>query len=292
MMKIFDKKRLRAYYYLTKPGIIQGNSMAALAGFLFASGRSIHWLLLAESLAGIALVIASACVYNNYIDRGIDAKMARTKRRALVKGSISGRSALIYATVLGTAGFGLLAYFTTVPTVALGIIGFVDYIVFYGISKRHSTLGTLVGSISGAVPPAAGYTAVTGHFDTAALLLFLVMVFWQMPHFFGIAMYRHDDYRDAGMPVLPVAKGMNTAKLQTLAYMAAFTVAVPLLTLLGYAGITYAVVSLLLGICWLWRGVRNLKTADDRQWGRHTFLFSLLVLTGWCAALGADPWLP
>ncbi|HSW37098.1 MAG TPA: heme o synthase [Candidatus Saccharimonadales bacterium] len=268
----------KQFYYLTKPGIIYGNAINATAGFLLASKWHIKPVLFLATLGGISLVIASACVFNNYIDRSIDAKMARTKKRALVSGAISSRSALAYGALLWLAGFAALALYTNGLTVALGLIAFFDYVVLYGLAKRRSTLGTVVGSVAGAMPLVAGYTAVTNRFDSGAFVLFLILVFWQMPHFYAIAIRRFDDYKNAGLPVLPIIKGKRQAKWQIIFYIVAFIAANISLSLLGYTGYTYLVVMLAVGLIWLWRGLQGFKAADDTVWARRMFLFSLVVI--------------
>ena len=128
--------RLKIYYRLTKPGIIYGNLMTTLAGFFLASkGHIDPWLLLAVG-SGTALGMASGCVFNNYIDRGIDSKMKRTQKRALPSGTVSGRAALVYASVLGMLSFTILSLFTNALVVASGIIAVFFYVVLYGIAKR------------------------------------------------------------------------------------------------------------------------------------------------------------
>jgi protoheme IX farnesyltransferase len=271
------KQTLRAYYYLVKPGIIYGNSINAMAGFLLASAGDIQFLYLIQTLFGIALVMASACVFNNFIDRNIDDKMKRTKQRALVTGKISIQNALIFGTVLGILGFTILSLYTNQLTVWLGVIAFVDYIALYGIAKRKSVLGTIVGSVAGALPPVAGYTAVTGHFDEGAWILLLIFGLWQMPHFYAIAMYRYDDYKKAGLPVLPVIKGTRAAKAQVLVYITAFILACSLLTVRGYTGYIYIIVVGATSLYWLWLGVSNYNKLPDEKWGRKMFLFSLVV---------------
>ncbi len=280
------------YYFLTKPGIIRGNAVTALAGFLLASKGNIDiWLLLA-TITGISLVIASGCVYNNYIDRAIDSKMSRTKKRALVVQSISARNALIFASMLGTAGMTLLIIFTNLTTVVVGLIGLIDYIVLYGISKRRSVHGTLVGSISGATPPVAGYTAVSGSIDVGALLLFLILVFWQMPHFYAIAIRRIDDYKKANIPVLPIKNGMEQTKIQIFLYIIAFVSATTLLFIMGYTGVTYLIVMLGVGIYWLWIAGKGFETKDDNLWAKSLFLFSLKVLMLFSVMLSIDAFVP
>lgn len=286
------KHKLRTYYYLTKPGIIRGNLFAATAGFLLASKGDIDpWLLLAM-WAGTSLVIAAGCVFNNYIDRGIDKKMKRTKKRALVTGDISGRTALVYGTVLGLAGLTTLAVWVNWLTFGLGLLGLFFYVVVYGIAKRKTVHGTVVGSISGALPPAAGYVAVSNQLDMGALLLFLILVCWQMPHFYAIAMFRHKEYAAACLPVLPVVKGMRAAKIQILAYIAAFIVTSMLLPVYGYTGVTYTVIVGLIGLAWLTKGVAGFSAEDDIKWARSMFFFSLSVMMIFSLSIALDVLLP
>jgi len=282
----------RRYYQLTKPGIIYGNLLTATAGFLLAANWHINVGLLLSLLGGTSLVIASACVFNNYLDRGIDRKMARTNQRALVSGRISGHHALVYATILGVVGVFLLASYTNTLTLSIGLIAFFDYIVLYGWSKRHSVHGTLVGSISGSAPIVAGYTAVTNRFDTGALLLFVILTCWQMPHFYAISLYRFKDYKTAGLPVLPVAKSVRDAQIQIVLYVIAFIVAVALLTAFGYTGYIYLVVMTGLGLAWLWRGLWGFKVKDSKSWGRQMFFFSLIVIVGLSVMVAVGGWLP
>jgi len=281
----------KAYYELIKPGRTIANGMTALAGFLLASGRHIDFWLLLAAIGGTCLIVASACAFNNYFDRDIDSEMQRTKGRALVKGEIPAWAAIAYAAVLGAAGFTILGIYTNWPTVVAGTVGLFDYLVLYGISKRRSVYSTLIGSICGATPIVAGYTAVTGKFDLGALLLFLIMVSWQMPHFYAIAIYRKRDYAKAGLPVWSVKKGVEATTFQIIAFTMFFTVATAALALYGYAGWVYLVVSLSLAFVWLRRGWQGLTYPDSDKWARGMFGFSLLVLLGFSAAMAANAWL-
>lgn len=280
------------YYKLTKPGIIYGNLLSMVAGFLLASQRNIDLTLLAAVGAGTALVIASACVFNNYLDRNIDKKMERTKQRALATAEIPTKTALIYATVLGLLGFGVLWFFTNALAFIVGLIGILFYVVIYGWAKRRSTWGTVIGSIPGATPPVAGYVAVTGAFDEAALLLFLILVIWQMPHFYSIAIFRLKDYKAADIPVLPAVRGTTVTKQRIMIYIVGFLLTTPLLTLLDYTGFVYAVGVALLGLAWLWKGISTWASLDDTAWARGMFGFSLLVLLGFTALVSFDVLLP
>jgi protoheme IX farnesyltransferase len=282
----------KAYYRLTKPGIIYGNVMTAGAGFLLGSEGDIHFGRMLAALVGTALVIGAACVINNFIDRDIDAKMARTKKRALVRGTITGTQALVYAAVLGVVGFTLLIAYTNTLTVLVGVVGFIDYVVLYTWSKRHTTFATLIGSISGATPITAGYVAATNTFDIGALLVFLVMVIWQMPHFYAISLFRQDDYAAARIPVLPIVEGVRRTKIQMLAYIAAFAAVIIALTAYDVTGSVFLVVMTVLSGAWFWRGWQGFAAPDDKRWGRKMFLFSLIVLLSLSVLLSVDTWLP
>jgi protoheme IX farnesyltransferase len=276
----------KTYYHLTKPGIIRGNAVPAIAGFFLASRGNVSYWLLLETLIGISLVIAGACVYNNYLDREIDKKMARTKNRAIALGLVSKRSALTYATVLGILGLAILAIYTNWLTVAIGVLGLFFYVVVYGVAKRRSVHGTLVGSISGALPPVAGYVAVAGRIDAVGVTLFFILVFWQMPHFYAIATYRRKDYKAAGIPVLPVVKGLRIAKRDILLYTLAFGVAAVCLSFTAHTGLPYFLVALGLSLFWLLSGLRGFTAKDDDRWARKMFGISLLVLTTLCVFIG------
>lgn len=278
---------IKTYYQLTKPGIVYSNAIAALAGYLLASQWRIDWMLFASIIFGVMFVIASACVCNNFIDRKIDVRMKRTKKRAIVSGVVSGKSAIVFCVILGIIGFGLLTQ-TNVLTFGLGVTAYVMYVVVYGYFKRNSVYGTLVGSVSGALPPVAGYTAVTGSIDLAAVVLFLILTAWQMPHFYAIAMFRRDDYAAAKIPVLPVVKGMKAAKREIFAYIVLLAVVAPLLTVFGYAGIIYAIIAVAAAGGWVVLAIRNYKM-DDVAWARKMFFYSLGCLLVLCFAVATAP---
>jgi heme o synthase len=221
--------------------------------------------------------------------------MDRTKQRALVQGLIPGRHALVYGAVLLALGLLALILHTNLLTTLLALFGFLAYVVLYGYYKRRSPLGTVVGSISGAIPPVVGYCAVTGRFDLGAAILFLILVFWQMPHFYAIAMYRLQDYRAAGIPVLPIKKGYRETKVQILIYILAFIPVTLALTAFGYTGYTYLAVATLLGTGWLALGLTGLHTAHDQAnqiWARKMFFFSLIVITVLSIMMSIDVTLP
>lgn len=276
---------IKAYYRLTKPGIIYGNAINTIAGFFLASRAGLDWGLLAATLVGISLVIACACVINNYLDRDIDARMERTKDRAMVVGEISGRNALIFAAALGVLGALTLALYTNWLALWIAILGLLVYAGLYTCIKRYSHWATEVGSIAGAIPPLVGYVAVTGAVDLGGVILFVILALWQMPHFFAISIYRRDEYAAARVPVRSVAQGVARTKVYLLAYTLVFIPAVFALPYFGFAGPLYLV--LMAGACagWLSLAVRGFFTADEKRWARQTFFFSLVVVLVLCAAL-------
>jgi heme o synthase len=271
---------LKTYYMLTKPGIIIGNIITTAGGFALASKGHFDLLLFLTTMLGLSLVIASAGVFNNYIDRFMDGKMERTKDRPLVTGAISHERALLFAFVLGLAGVVILGAYTNLLTVFIAMGGFFVYLVLYAFWKYRSFYGTLVGSLAGAVPPVVGYCAVSNHLDGAAFLLFMLMVLWQMPHFFAIAIYRLKDYAAASIPVLPIVKGMYVTKIQILLYIVAFMLTSSLLTLMGYTGYLFLGVVAVLSLVWMGLGLKGFKLVNDQRWARKMFIVSLVVIMG------------
>jgi heme o synthase len=283
---------VKAYYYITKPGIIRGNLLATLAGFLLAAKGQVDVTLLAATVLGTTLIIAGAGVCNNFIDRDIDAHMARTKKRASVTGDIAPNVLLWYGALLTTGGLVILALSTNLLTVCVGLIGFVAYVGLYGYAKRRTTLSTLIGGISGSLPPVAGYVAVTNQVDAAAILLFVLLAIWQMPHFFAIGIFHRNEYKAAGLPIYPVVKGIAATKRQIIGYVALFCLALPWLFIFDYTGYVYLSVIGVLSVYWLicaWQGTR---TTDDVAWAKKMFGLSISVLSTLCLLLMIENFLP
>ncbi|OLO10335.1 protoheme IX farnesyltransferase [Chromohalobacter japonicus] len=280
---------LKPYVSITKPGIIFGNLISVAGGFFLASQGSVDGVLFLATVIGIALVIASGCVFNNYIDRDIDRLMERTQGRVTVQGLISPGITLAYGSVLGIAGFLILALGTNALATLCALLGFVVYVGLYSLYlKRHSVYGTLVGSLSGAMPPVVGYCAVSGHFDLGALTLLLIFCLWQMPHSYAIAIFRYQDYRAASIPVLPVTRGVRAAKHHIFWYILAFLGATLMLTLGGYAGYGYFAVAAAMGLYWLVMALRGYRTGDDRVWAKKVFIFSIFTITALSIMMSID----
>ena len=270
---------IKLYLSVTKPGIIFGNLVAALAGFMLASkGQVDAYGLIAMSL-GVIFIVASGCVYNNVVDRDIDALMKRTQKRALVTGAISIKAALTYATVLLLVGLGILAAFSTIEALLFGVLGFAVYVGLYTLKfKRQSVFGTLIGSISGACPPVIGYCAASGQFDLGSLVLLMTFCLWQIPHSYAIAINHYEDYKKAGIPVLPIVESIPTARKHMIVFITMFTLVALALFVFDYVGAIYASLTVVSGVLWLAITIFGYQRLDTRIWGRHVFSLSIVAI--------------
>ena len=270
---------VKTYLDVTKPGIIMGNAVTAMAGFVIASKSGFDLFLFIQMSIGLSLIIASGCVLNNYIDRNADIQMVRTRNRPLVKKLISPGQALTYAVVLLGLGTTILALYTNWVATGLTLFGFVAYVFVYSYVKYWTVHATFIGSFAGAVPPAVGYCAVRGEFDLGAALIALFVMAWQMPHFFAISIYRMKEYEKAGIPVYPLVRGMLATKVQMLLYLFAFTIVGSLLTLMGYTSSLFLYTLLALSGYWLYLCLKGFTTKVEVKWARQMFFYSLLVIT-------------
>ncbi|MDB5181115.1 MAG: Protoheme farnesyltransferase [Candidatus Saccharibacteria bacterium] len=286
------ERHSRSYFQLIKPGITLSNTISGIAAFfLAASFIPFSWTAFIGVIGGIALIIASACVMNNILDRDIDKRMKRTAKRDVASGVISVTKAYVFGAVLGIIGFALLLLLTNVVTFLLGILAYVWYVAIYGVAKRTTVYSTLIGGVAGALPPVAGYTALTGTIDAGAIILFLILFFWQMPHFYAIAMFRQSDYASASLPVWSVKYGMKSTKRQILIFTILYAFISCLLTVFEYTGILYLVGVLGLSGYWLYKGISLYDKVDDIKWARTMFGVSLLVLLATCFLIAVGGYL-
>jgi len=275
-----EQNMFRYLIQLTKPGIIFGNLITVSGGFFLASHYNINLNLFIEVLIGISLVIAGGCTYNNYIDIDIDSIMTRTKTRVLVTKQVAPKVALIWATLLSILGLLDLYYFTNTITLIAAVIGLFVYVVIYSLwLKRSSEYGTLVGSISGSIPPIVGYLAVSNHIDLGAVILFLMLSFWQMPHSYAIAIRRIDDYKMANIPVVPLKRGILHTQKQMLWYVVLFNITCISLTLAHYTGYIFMIASIVLGGKWLYLASHGFTTKEVNAWAGKMFGLSILIIT-------------
>ncbi|TYA15462.1 protoheme IX farnesyltransferase [Paenibacillus faecis] len=268
---------------LTKPGILRSNLIAVFAGFWLASQWQLDYLKLVLTLVGTVLIMASSCVFNNYFDRDLDTKMARTKNRALPIGKLSPRTVLWYAVILGITGAAVLFSFSGGLAGIFGLVGMFVYVIIYTLwLKRTSTWSTSIGAISGAMPPVIGYVAASGNIDLGALLIFALLFLWQPPHFWALGIRRVEEYRAAGFPLLPVVKGIPRTKLQMIPYLVLLIPIPILMYVFDYTGIWFLVIGTALSAAWLLMALKGISSKEEEAneiWAKKVFLFSVNYLT-------------
>ncbi|RKD21745.1 protoheme IX farnesyltransferase [Ammoniphilus oxalaticus] len=282
----------RDYVQVTKPGIVRSNLIVIVTGFWLASAwkGSFDFMLLLYTILGGSLVMAGSCVLNNYLDRDLDIKMERTMERPIATGRMSAKTALGYGMLLIIAGTTVLGLTAENGLAALlGIIGAFFYVVVYTAwMKRTTHLNTVVGAISGAVPPIIGWAAVTGNLEQGAWLLFSFLFLWQIPHFLALAMMKADEYREAGYHMLPVTNGFLETKRQILLWTAALVPVSLFMYEAGIVGKLYFISAAALGLGWLALAVKGFFAKDDMKWARSMFLYSLLYLVVSCVIMMVD----
>ncbi|MCB1212863.1 MAG: heme o synthase [Chlamydiia bacterium] len=276
------------YYLLIKPGIIFGNLFTLVAGYLLGSHGVVNVWLFTATFFGLMAIIASACVFNNYIDRFADQKMERTKTRPLALGKISNTNALLFGGVLLLLSNGILIAWTNFSVALLANLGFFIYVGIYSLIKGKSVLATPIGSIAGALPPVIGYVAGSGSIDLGAWILFAMMVCWQMPHFFAITLLHLDDYAKADIAVLPLVKGIHRTKIHMILYIVAFLATAAALTFFSYTGWVFLLTALIMGGAWLVLSIKGINSQNDRKWGREMFVFSLVTIFALFAVMPFD----
>jgi heme o synthase len=266
---------------LIKIGIVNSNLITTFTGLWLAlhfKGQSFSENLTIAffTMIGTAFIIAGSCVINNYVDRDIDHLMERTKSRPTVTGKIQPAKVLALGIIFISIGTFLL-FFTTITATLIGLLGVFIYVFLYTLwSKRQLVSNTIIGSISGAVPPLIGWAAVDGNLDKIAWSLFLIMFIWQPPHFYALAMRRVKEYKGAGIPMLPVVKGFKTTKNNMIVWVIAL---VPLPFLLTSLGLPFLILATSLNIGWLVLGIYGYKIKDDLKWAKLMFVYSLHYLT-------------
>lgn len=265
-----------------KTGIIKSNLIPMFAGltlalYTYQIGLFEKLPEIIFALIGSILVMGAAGAFNNLYDRDIDSIMERTKNRPTVTGEIKPKAVLWLGTLMTILGLFFLTL-TTLLAALLGLLGLFFYIVPYTMwSKRRTIYNTEVGSISGAMPPLIGWAAIYPDITHPAILgLFVITVIWQMPHFYAVAIRKHDEYKAAKVPMLPVVKGVKRTYMQTNIYL---IVLIAMSFLFGSLSLGLMLVALLLSILWLVLSIFGYKKMDSEKWAKSMFIFSLLHMT-------------
>ncbi len=269
----------REYYELTKPKVVMLIVFTAVVGMFLATPGFVPISALIFGTLGIGLAAASAAGFNQILDQRADAKMARTRARPLPTGQLTTRQAVIFSTVIGLLSMAVLVLGVNLLTAVLTFFSLIGYSVIYTLYlKRATPQNIVIGGAAGAAPPVLGWAAVTGTVDPHALLLFLIIFVWTPPHFWALALYRHEEYARVGLPMLPVTHGNEFTRFHILLY----TIMLAAVTLLPYAthmsGLVYLVGAVTLNIGFLyytWKLYRNYSEALAKR----TFVYSIQYLS-------------
>jgi protoheme IX farnesyltransferase len=278
----------RQYWLLTKPRVTQLALFCAVIGMFLSTTELPSPARVVTATVGIWLLAGAAFAVNSMIERHIDARMARTRMRPLARGEITLLQAMIFSGAIGGLGMWVLYALVNPLTMWLTFATFVGYAIVYTVLlKPHTPQNIVIGGISGAMPPVLGWAAITDSAPAQAWLLALIIFVWTPPHFWALALYRLDDYRKSGLPMLPITHGPELTRLHILLY----TIVLVATTLLPYAirmaGAVYLAAALALGAIFLvyaWRLYRGYSDALARA----TFNYSIVYLAALFAALLVD----
>ncbi|HEV2700539.1 MAG TPA: heme o synthase [Steroidobacteraceae bacterium] len=289
---VLPQAHWRLYLALTKPRVVALIVFTAIVGTLLSTPGMPPLYALVWGNLGIALAAASAAAINHVLDRRIDAQMSRTRGRPLPTGGLTERQALTFAAALGFVSMAVLGLLVNPLTAVLTFASLIGYAIIYTAwLKRATSQNIVIGGAAGAAPPVLGWTAVTGHVDADALLLFLIIFAWTPPHFWALAIARRDEYAKAGIPMLPVTHGVAYTRLQVLLY----TVLLALVTLLPFmtrmSGLIYLGAALVLDALFLYHAL-VLKISARQELPMRVFHFSVNYLMWMFAALLVDHYLP
>jgi protoheme IX farnesyltransferase len=286
--------RFQQFYVLTKPRVVQLIVFCALIGMVLAvpglpSGVQLRQMVVA--CVGIWLVAGAAAAFNCLVEKGIDARMKRTAWRPTAKNELGDWQTLLFSALLCLGGSVLLYFSVNALTMWLTLATFVGYAVVYTVILKPLTPQNIViGGASGAMPPVLGWAAMTGDVGPEALILFLIIFLWTPPHFWALALYRVEDYRRSGLPMLPVTHGNEFTRLQVLLYTLILFAACLLPFVYGMSSWLYLAVAVGLSIGFCAYGFRLWRTYSDAL-ARKTFRFSLIHLSALFAALLLDHYL-
>ena len=291
---VASASRFAQFYSLTKPRVVQLIVFCALIGMVLAVPGVPVWSEIRLALiacAGIWLVAGAAAAFNCLVEQGIDARMKRTSWRATARGQISNTLTLGFSAALCIAGSAILYFWVNALTMWLTFATFVGYAVVYTVVLKPMTPQNIViGGASGAMPPVLGWAAMTGSVGPEALILFLIIFLWTPPHFWALALYRVEDYRKSGLPMLPVTHGNEFTRLQIFLDTLVLFAACMMPFIFGMSGWLYLVMAVILSVGFSWYAWRLLRSYSDAL-ARKTFRFSLIHLSLLFAALLFDHYL-
>ncbi|MDH5736666.1 MAG: heme o synthase [Gammaproteobacteria bacterium] len=283
----------RDYLEICKPRVVLLMLLCALVGMFLATDTMVPLDILVFGLLGIGLIASSAAALNHLVDSGIDARMARTRNRPVAQGRLSNLQSSLFIGITGLLGMAILILFVNPLTAWLNLASWVGYGVIYTIYlKRATPQNIVIGGLFGAAPPLFGWTAVTNSVDPGGLLLVLIIFAWTPPHFWALAIDRHDEYREVEIPMLPVTHGVAYTKLHILLYTIIMIIVSILPYLIGMSNVVYFFCALGLGAVFLFWSIVMLIGKNERA-PMETFRYSIIYLMLLFLAMLADHyWFP
>lgn len=281
---------VKSYYQLTKPRIILLLLITTAAGMWLAAKGEVDPLLLVITLASGTFAAGSANTINCIYDSDIDYIMERTRWRPIPSGRVKPRHALLFAITLAVLSFTLLTVFANLLAAVLAMLGIVFYVGIYTHwLKRNSVQNIVIGGAAGAIPPLVGWAAVTGDLSWAAWLLFLIIFLWTPPHFWALAIMIRDEYKEVGVPMLPVIAGDEPTAKQIWVYT---LILIPFTLMLVYplhaSGMVYAAIALGLGAIFIQKAWQLLQSPEDQKVARSLFKYSILYMMLLCTGMVID----
>ena len=287
----YTESRARQFFALAKPRVVSLIVFTAVIGMFLAVPGIPPAGAVVFGTIGIALVAGAAAAINCLVEQNIDKLMRRTSWRPLPQGQLTSWETLAFAGVVGAAGLAILYQFVNPLTMWLTLATFVGYAIIYTVLLKPATPQNIViGGASGAMPPVLGWAAVTGTVPAEALLLFLIIFVWTPPHFWSLALYRREDYRNAQLPMLPVTHGMRYTQVMILLYTVALTAVTLMPYAVGMSGPFYLVAAAALGVTFIAYAWKLLRSYSDAL-ARATFRYSILYLSALFSALLVDHYL-
>lgn len=284
--------RAGIWFQLIKPGIVFGNAISVMGGFLFgAGGEGFGAVRFFSAVTGTLLIVASGCVFNNCIDRDLDRRMVRTCHRALALRAFPLQLALWYAALLGIVGALVLYIGDGMLTLSLGGIGWIVYVGLYSLwLKRRSHWGIVIGALAGAMPSVIGYCAAQGRFDRTAAALIIAYCLWQMAHSHAIALFRKDDVRAAGLPALAAHRAVR----HITGYAFAFALCTVGLGLMAQLNMLYFVIAVGFAGYWWVKGLLHKESESLSDWAHGMFRLSILIIMAFNLAIAVShmPFVP
>ena len=267
------------FFKLTKPGVLYLLMITAGASMILATNFNLDIIKALTGFLGIAFIAGSSAAINQILDFKYDSVMKRTVKRPIVTGKISVTSATVFASFLFIAGSALILYFNNFLTWSLTFGTWIFYAFFYTkVLKFSGSQNIVIGGLAGAMPPLLGWTAVVGSIDPLPLLLVLLIFIWTPPHFWALAINKKDEYAKAGIPMMPVVKGIEYTKIQIVLYSILLMVVSLLLFATGYFGYLYLIGAVILGGIFIQKSWK-LKKSTGADNSMSLFLYSIVYLT-------------